>query len=123
MDAAGNIALACNTSGSGFWPSVRYTGRLASDLPGKRLQGESEIMPGTGSQTSTHSRWGDYRMLAVDPVDGCTFWATLEYLSTTGTAQWRTRIAAFKFANCGAATPPAHSVHRRPSHESGQITC
>ncbi|MCX6544633.1 MAG: fibronectin type III domain-containing protein [Acidobacteria bacterium] len=104
MDAVGNIALAFNTSSSVFYPSVRYTGRLFGDTAGQMTQGEADIMGGSGSQTSTYSRWGDYSMLAVDPVDGCTFWATLEYMQTTGTAPWRTRIAAFKFPNCGA--PP-----------------
>jgi hypothetical protein len=105
MDASGNIALAFNTSDSAFYPSVRYTGRLANDPAGQMTQSEADIMTGSGSQTSTHSRWGDYSMLAVDPVDGCTFWATLEYQSITGIAPWRTRIAAFKFPNCGALPP------------------
>jgi hypothetical protein len=105
MDAAGNIALAYNTSASTMYPSVRYTGRLAADTPGQMTQGESDIVIGSGSQTSTSSRWGDYSMLAVDPTDGCTFWATLEYIQTTGSAPWRTRIASFKFPNCGGTAP------------------
>jgi hypothetical protein len=110
MDASGNIALAFNTSGSALYPSVRYTGRLAGDTLGQMSQGESDIIFGSGSQTSTSSRWGDYSMLAVDPVDGCTFWATLEYQATTGGAPWRTRIAAFKFPTCGTAPPTAPSA-------------
>jgi hypothetical protein len=107
MDSAGNIALAYNTSGSSTYPSVRYTGRLVTDTLGQMTQGEADIIGGAGSQTSTSSRWGDYSMLAVDPTDGCTFWATLEYQATTGGAPWRTRIASFKFPNCGAPPPPA----------------
>ncbi len=84
MDAAGNIGLAFNTSGTAVYPSVRYTGRLVSDPLGMMDQGEASIIAGSGSQTSTYSRWGDYSMLAVDPVDGCTFWATLEYQEITG---------------------------------------
>src|SRR5512141_1822574 len=72
--------------------------------PGQMTQGEADIIQGGGSQTSTSSRWGDYSMLAVDPSDGCTFWATLEYQATNGTAPWRTRIASFKFPNCGSTT-------------------
>lgn len=104
MDSAGNIAIAYNTSSSGSYPSVRYTGRLATDPLGVMTQAEADIVVGSGGQTSTSSRWGDYSMLAVDPSDGCTFWATLEYIATTGSAPWRTRIASFKFPNCG--TPP-----------------
>ncbi|MGE5361496.1 MAG: fibronectin type III domain-containing protein [Bacteroidales bacterium] len=106
MDASGNIAIAYNTSSSSLYPSVRYTGRLAGDPTGTMTQGEADIIAGSGSQTSTSSRWGDYSMLAVDPTDGCTFWATLEYQATTGSAPWRTRIASFKFPNCGTSTTP-----------------
>jgi hypothetical protein len=108
MDSAGNIALAFNTSSTAIYPSVRYTGRLATDTAslGAMTQGEADIMTGSGYQSSTSSRWGDYSMLAVDPVDGCTFWATLEYQLTSGSAPWRTRIAAFKFPGCGTTPPP-----------------
>jgi hypothetical protein len=44
-------------------------------------------------------------MLAVDPTDDCTFWFTSEYVQTTGSAPWRTRIGSFKLANCGAPGP------------------
>src|SRR5205823_3558081 len=56
-----------------------------------------------GSQTGNLSRWGDYSALAVDPVDDCTFWYTTEYMKTTGSFNWNTRIANFKFSNCGGA--------------------
>jgi hypothetical protein len=46
-------------------------------------------------------------MLSVDPVDDCTFWYTTEYVQTTGSAPWRTRIGSFKLANCGAPAPTA----------------
>ena len=38
--------------------------------------------------------------MTVDPVDDCTFWYTTEYIQTTGTAPWQTRVASFKFPNC-----------------------
>ena len=56
------------------------------------------IFQGTGSQTS-YSRWGDYSSMTIDPVDGCTFWYTTEYYTTTGT-NWQTRIASFKYPSC-----------------------
>jgi len=58
------------------------------------------IIAGTGSQTATLSRWGDYSALTVDPVDGCTFWYTTEYLKTSGTFNWSTRIASFRLPTC-----------------------
>src|SRR5262249_6876606 len=59
------------------------------------------IVSGTGSQIGGLSRWGDYSALTVDPVDDCTFWYTQEYMRTTGNFNWNTRIANFKFPNCG----------------------
>lgn len=39
-------------------------------------------------------------MIAVDPVDDCAFWITTQYLPTTGTAPWSTRIGKFTFSAC-----------------------
>ena len=101
MDGSGNIALGYSVSNSTLFPSIRYTGRLASDPLGTLPQGEGEIIAGGGSQTHSASRWGDYSSMSVDPTDDCTFWFTTEYLQSTGSAPWRTRIGSFKFANCG----------------------
>ena len=101
MDQSGNIGLGYSVSSSTVNPSIRYTGRLVSDPLGTMPQGEAVIQQGTGSQTGTASRWGDYSSMAVDPVDDCTFWYTTEYIQTTGGVTWRTRIASFKFPSCG----------------------
>jgi uncharacterized repeat protein (TIGR01451 family) len=101
MDAAGNIALGYSVSSSTTFPSIRYTGRLAGDPLGTLPQGETTLMSGTGSQTSTSGRWGDYSTMAVDPVDDCTFWYTQEYYALTGASNWRTRFGSFRFASCG----------------------
>jgi hypothetical protein len=100
MDDSGNIALGYSVSSSTLYPSIRYTGRLAADPLGLLPQGETSLIEGSGSQLTTHSRWGDYSMMAVDPVDGCTFWFTTEYIETTGSAPWQTRIGSFKFPSC-----------------------
>ena len=113
MDAAGNIAVAYNTSSGTEFPSIRFAGRLPTDPLGQLAQGETDIFNGTGSQTHSSSRWGDYSMLAVDPVDGCRFWATLEYLPTTSSANWHTRVAAFTLPNCPLA--PASLVALSPT--------
>jgi hypothetical protein len=101
MDGSGNIALGYSVGNSTLFPSIRYTGRLSGDPAGTLPQGEGEIIAGTGSQTHSASRWGDYSSMSVDPVDDCTFWFTTEYLQTTGSAPWVTRIASFKFPGCG----------------------
>jgi hypothetical protein len=63
-------------------------------------QGETTLIAGSGSQTASGSRWGDYAAMAIDPTDDCTFWFTSEYMPTTGPAPWQTRIGSFKFPGC-----------------------
>jgi hypothetical protein len=58
------------------------------------------VVAGTGVQTSTSNRWGDYAAVTMDPADDCTFWATGEYIKTTGSFNWSTRIASIKFDSC-----------------------
>ena len=106
MDSAGNMAIAYNTGGSTLSPSIRYTARLATDPLGVMGQGENDLIHGSGSQTHSASRWGDYSMLTVDPVDGCTFWATAEYMAVTSLAGWQTRVGAFRLPGCGTSGPP-----------------
>lgn len=101
MDALGNIALGFSVSGSTTSPSIRYTGRLAGDPPGVMTQGETDLAVGSGSQTHASGRWGDYSLMAVDPVDDCTFWYTQEYYAVTSSAGWQTRIGSFAFPSCG----------------------
>ncbi|MFL5731956.1 MAG: S-layer homology domain-containing protein, partial [Chloroflexia bacterium] len=105
MDKDGNIGLGYSVSSSTVFPSVRYTGRLSTDPLGTMPQGEAEMVAGTGSQTGSGNRWGDYSMMTVDPSDDCTFWFTEEYQQITTSVNWRTRIGSFKFPSCGAATP------------------
>ena len=109
MDAAGNLALGFSVSGPATSPSVRYTGRLAGDPFGTMTQGETELVAGAGSQTNASGRWGDYSMLAVDPIDGCTFWYTQEYYASTSDIGWHTRIGSFSFPSC-RSNPSASGV-------------
>ena len=60
MDANGNMALGYSAANATTFPGVRYTGRLAGDALGTMPQGEEVIVNGTGSQTSTASRWRLY---------------------------------------------------------------
>jgi len=99
MDKVGNIALGYSASSSGVFPSIRYTGRVTTD-PVNTMETETSIQSGGGSQLATLSRWGDYSSMSVDPVDDCTFWYTTEYLKGSGTFNWSTRIASFKFPTC-----------------------
>ncbi len=100
MDRAGNLAVGYSVSSSLDYPSIRYAGRLNSDPLDELAQSEQTLYAGNGSQTSTYYRWGDYSMLAVDPVDGCTFWYTNEYYPSTSSSGWYTRIGSFVFPSC-----------------------
>jgi len=108
MDGDGNMALGYSISSSSLLPSIRYTGRLASDPLGTMPQGEATLFAGLGVQTWTY-RWGDYSAMNVDPVDDCTFWYTQEYVLANG--NWATRIGSFKFPSCGVPPPPTILVH------------
>ena len=114
MDQQGNMLLGYSASSSSVRPSVRITGRAVSDAP-STMQAETSVMAGVGSQTGGLSRWGDYSAMTVDPVDDCTFWFTTEYLKTTGSFNWSTRIASYKFPTCGSAPTPDFSVSCSPS--------
>ena len=99
MDQVGNIAVGYSVSSSAIHPGIRYTGRAPTDPLGL-LGVEMSIIEGTGSQTRTLNRWGDYTSMRIDPTDDCTFWYTNEYLKSNGTFNWSTRIASFKFTTC-----------------------
>jgi hypothetical protein len=104
MDGQGNMALGFSASSSTINPQLRYAARLVTD-PLNSLGQETHLFDGTGSQSGTGNRWGDYASLTVDPVDDSTFWFTSEYYSTTSTYNWRTRISSFKVATGPTPSP------------------
>ena len=55
---------------------------------------------GSGAQTSSAQRWGDYSTMQIDPDDDCPFWYTTEYTNNTSSANWATQIVSFKFNTC-----------------------
>jgi hypothetical protein len=99
MDKVGDIAVGYSVSSGSVIPSIRFTGRVPTDPLGT-LETEVNEFNGSGSQTGTLHRWGDYSSLSVDPADDCTFWYTQEYLKSNGSFNWSTRIASFKFPSC-----------------------
>jgi hypothetical protein len=116
MNGQGDIALGYSVSSGNTYPSVRYTTRTSSDPLGVLPGGEVELIAGTGAQTSSSNRWGDYSTMSVDPVDDCTFWYTQEYYTTTTSFDFKTRIGAFQGPSCaggGGCTPT----------ETTEVTC
>ena len=77
MDGAGNMGLGYSVSSSSLHPSIRYTGRLASDPINQMPQDEAVIATGAGSQNGGAAnggdRWGDYTAMRIDPVDDSHF--------------------------------------------------
>jgi len=115
VDGQGNMALGYTTSNGSLpnFPSIAYSGRLATDPPNTLPQTEVQLIAGAGSQTNTCGggpcdRWGDYSAMSVDPVDDCTFWYVNEYYSSqsNGSAgNWQTRVGSFKFPSCTGLPP------------------
>ncbi len=101
MDKVGNVALGFSAASLNVFPSVFVAGRAASDPVGV-MSGPLVIVNGTGVQEKSFNRWGDYSAMSVDPTDDCTFWYTQEYYKTTGSFNWTTRMASFKFDSCKA---------------------
>jgi hypothetical protein len=99
MDSAGNTALGFSASSSGLFPSVALVGRASSDPLGT-MEAPLFLVTGSGVQVQSFRRWGDYSSMSVDPRDDCTFWYSQEYMQTTGSFNWSTRITSFKFNSC-----------------------
>ncbi|MGZ4789164.1 MAG: hypothetical protein ACXVZX_11660, partial [Terriglobales bacterium] len=114
MDQAGDLALGYSVASSTVSPSIRFAGRVPTD-PASTLEAEVSVVSGSGSQTGSLSRWGDYSAMQVDPVDDCTFWFTEQYMKTTGSFNWNTRIANFKFPGCGTTSTPDFTIGAAPS--------
>ncbi|MCX6287830.1 MAG: BACON domain-containing carbohydrate-binding protein [Bacteroidetes bacterium] len=112
MNGQGDIALGYSVSdATSTYPSIRYTGRRASDPLNTMTVAEQTLIAGTGSQTySGAGRWGDYSCMSVDPSDDLTFWYTNEYVQTTGDWSWQTRIGSFKFSNNPSVTTTAATL-------------
>jgi uncharacterized membrane protein len=114
QDHVGDMLLGYSASSSSVSPAVRITGRLATDAL-NTMQSESSVVTGGGSQNGGLDRWGDYSAMQIDPADDCTFWYTQEYLKSTGSFNWSTRIASYKFSSCTTTATPDFSVSASPN--------
>lgn len=97
MDDNGNIGVAyAKADATSIYPTLCYTGRLATDPLGQMTFAEEEVIPGVARQTSGN-RFGDYSHTSLDP-DGVTFWHTGEWMGGTNgaTSAARTRIFSWQ---------------------------
>lgn len=110
-DKVGDILLGYSEScgdtcpgGTPTYPSIYVAGRQVNDPLGLgQLEAEVPVIVGTGSQTGSSGRWGDYSAMRIDLNDGmhgCTFWYTTQYYQMTSSFNWVTQIASAKFSNC-----------------------
>ena len=100
IDKTGGIAIGYNISNaSSIVPSIRYAYRGPADPLGT-LGNETNALTGSGIQTPSLSRWGDYSTISVDPVDGCTMVFTTQFQPANGNFNWSTYIHSFKLSTC-----------------------
>jgi hypothetical protein len=98
MDRFGNIGIGYSFGGVPHFPGQRFAGRLAGDPRGQLTLGETVLVEGQASQTTT-MRWEDYSQTAIDPSDDCTVWYVGDYLKKDA-ASYSTRIGAFRMGAC-----------------------
>jgi hypothetical protein len=82
-----NIALGYSVvNGTDVYPGIRYTGRKRGDPLGQMNLGEGIIINGSGVQTTTNSRWGDYTpaTAAAPTGDNCALADTHRQLQAAG---------------------------------------
>ena len=94
IDEFGNIGMGFTVLNDNpenpIFPSLRYTGRYATDPPGVMTIREVPIIE--GPSPDPHSRYGDYAHLTIDPVDGKSFWYIGEYFVE---GERRNRVGVF----------------------------
>ncbi|GAB5518608.1 MAG: hypothetical protein RhofKO_08590 [Rhodothermales bacterium] len=99
QDAAGNIFIGYTVSGANTNPTIAYAAQTAGAAAGMLNLDETVIHASGGVQTSNLTRWGDYSQASVDPVNPNTFWYTHEYIPSTGSFNWVTRVAGVELDN------------------------
>ncbi len=99
-DASGNICVGYSASNAAMFPSIRYACRSEGDPLGTLPGGEQILKSGTGSQTGSANRWGDYSSLSIDSTNDCDFWFTNEYYQTTSSFNFHTSIGSWTFSDC-----------------------
>ncbi|MEM1095501.1 MAG: choice-of-anchor D domain-containing protein [Bacteroidota bacterium] len=93
QDADGNIFIGYTVSGANTNPTIAYAAHTVGAAAGTLNIDETIIHASGGVQTSNLTRWGDYSQASVDPVNPNTFWYTHEYIPSTGSFNWATRVA------------------------------
>jgi hypothetical protein len=109
------MGYSITNSATGLKPSIAMTGRRFTD-PLNTMQTESIVLTGSGSQTGTLTRWGDYTTIQTDPSDDQSFCFIGQFLPADGTFNWKTHVVCSKFL---APTAAAVSVSGRVVKTTG----
>jgi hypothetical protein len=102
MNDFGDVGLGFTRVSSTQRPTLTAAARSFGDTL-STLSNETTFITGAGSSTLITGRWGDDSQMSVDPVDGCTFWFTSEYMNTISQTDWQTRVVSFKTPACDYA--------------------
>jgi hypothetical protein len=102
INSAQEIGLGYSMSSDVVSPSLQYSLWPRTELT-PAASAESVLWTGAGAQT-TGTLWNDRAGVSVDPIDGCTFWATGAYLGPSDSAAWQTRVGRFRSSACQPVT-------------------
>jgi hypothetical protein len=97
-DRRGNVLLGYSAAGPDAPAALYLTGRTAKFSKGQ-MGVEVSLVTERKAQNGS-DRWGDYAVVALDPVDDCTFWYIGQYTPSRPTDRWATRIATARFPDC-----------------------
>nr|MDQ3805878.1 hypothetical protein [Acidobacteriota bacterium] len=97
-DSNGNMVMVFCRSSSAEYGSIGYTGRRASDPPG-RLQDSAVLQAGVANYQfpdgNFRNRWGDYNGIGADPADSLRVWFYSMY--ALAEQRWATHVGSSKF--------------------------
>jgi hypothetical protein len=100
INATGDIAIGFSISSRHIHPEVGVAGRCVTDGTGQ-MPMSSIVHKGSGSETGSYGRWGDYSSMWVDPRDDNTFWFTSMYYNRNDTWHWGTWVQSFTLPGVG----------------------
>lgn len=110
VNSLGDMVLGFSGAHSGQFPSVYYTGRVASDPVGQTAP-PALIKAGNAGQDLIddvgRNRFGDYSLSSLDPSNLVTIWTVQEYVHSPNTwGTWVARTVPFVDCNTNGLNDP-----------------
>lgn len=107
VDWYDDMAMVFNRSSASEYASIRHSGRRTSD---STTQGSAQLRAGDGYYsilTDGRCRWGDYSGIALDPVNGNSWWVYAEHAESGNS--WGTHVGEISFQRTADVTGPSWS--------------